>query len=400
MRPGAVLVCVLLAAVVVRAEPPDPAPCAGTPAPLDATARRLVGAEQGVYVRAEDGTVLASVAADRPVHPASVTKIATTLALLEKLGPEHRFDTRVLAGGVLGNGTLRGDLVFEGGGDPIFVRENALLVLLALRDRGLGTVDGTLRTRGPFLFDWEPDPDGRRLRRVLEGRDGAEVWAAVAAARPSTPRSALADLALRFGPPARDGRAPELLLTHRSAPLIRIVKALNCYSNNVFHVFAERIGGVTAVQAATRAKVPAELRAGVRIDNAAGGGPNVRMSPRAAVALVDALAATLAGHGLALPDALPVSGADPGTLARRLADGVVVGKTGTIGSLRASALAGALRTRQWGRVTFAILNQGLAVADAQRRQDAFVVALAEAGGAMPWESPGRAVPSVAEAEIR
>jgi D-alanyl-D-alanine carboxypeptidase/D-alanyl-D-alanine-endopeptidase (penicillin-binding protein 4) len=387
MRVGPVLLCVL-AAAAVRAEPP-----------LDATARKLVGADQGVYVQAEDGTVLASVAADRPVHPASVTKVATTLALLEKLGPDHRFDTRVLAGGVVEDGTLRGDLVFEGGGDPIFVRENALLVLLALRDRGLRRVDGTLRTRGPLLFDWRPDGDGRRLRRVLEGKDGADVWATVVAARPGATRGGLAPLAIRFGPPAgRDG-TPQLLLVHRSAPLIRIVKALNCYSNNVFHVFAERIGGAAVVQATARAKIPADLRAGVTIDETSGGGPNVRLSPRAAAALIDALAATLAGHSLALPDALPVSGEDPGTLARRLGEGLVVGKTGTIGSRRASALAGAIRTRRWGRVTFAILNRGLAVPDAQRRQDAFVRALAETGDASTWRSPGRAVPSVAEARI-
>ena len=50
--------------------------------PLQGLAREVVGAGQGVLVVAEDGTVLASEAADRAVHPASVTKIATSLALL------------------------------------------------------------------------------------------------------------------------------------------------------------------------------------------------------------------------------------------------------------------------------------------------------------------------------
>jgi hypothetical protein len=39
------------------------------------------------------------------------------------------------------------------------------------------------------------------------------------------------------------------------------------------------------------------------------------------------------------------------------------------------------------------------VPEAQRRQDAFVRALAEAGDATSWRSPGHAVPSVADAEI-
>src|SRR5262249_17394448 len=62
---------------------------------LQALAVVNVGADQGVFVEAEDGRVLASVVADRAVHPASVTKVATTLALLERLGPDHRFETRV-----------------------------------------------------------------------------------------------------------------------------------------------------------------------------------------------------------------------------------------------------------------------------------------------------------------
>jgi len=387
MRRVPVLVWIL-AAAVARAAPP-----------LDATAERLVGADQGVWARAEDGTVLASVAADRPVHPASVTKIATTLALLARLGPAHRFETRVVGAGRLDGGTLRGDLVFEGGGDPMFLRENALLVLLALRDRGVRAVEGTLRTRGPFLFDWRPDPDARRLRRVLEGREGAEAWAAVAAVRPAASDGGLPGHALRFGPRPRAAAGATVLLVHRSAPLVGILKALNCWSNDVFHVFAERIGGAATVQAAARAAVPPELAGEIHVDEPAGGGRNVRLSPRAAAALVDALAAALATHGLALPDVLPVSGVDPGTLAHRLAGGLVVGKTGTIGSLRASALAGAVRTRRWGRVTFAVLNHGLPVPEAQRRQDAFVRALAEAGGATAWDSPERAVPSVADAEV-
>ena len=48
--------------------------------PYEALSQRLVGADQGVYVRAHDGTVLAAVEADRAVHPASVSKIPTTLA--------------------------------------------------------------------------------------------------------------------------------------------------------------------------------------------------------------------------------------------------------------------------------------------------------------------------------
>ena len=73
--------------------------------------------------------------------------------------------------------------------------------------------------------------------------------------------------------------------------------------------------------------------------------------------------------------------------------GRVVGKTGTFGSVGASALVGVLRTRRYGLVTFAVLNHGIAVPQARARQDAFVRALVAATEAEPWPyaTPARPV---------
>ncbi|HSJ97268.1 MAG TPA: D-alanyl-D-alanine carboxypeptidase, partial [Myxococcota bacterium] len=109
-------------------------------ADLAERARTLVGADQGVHVELEDGTVLVSQEAARAVHPASVSKIPTTLALLRALGPEHRFETRFAAGGALRDGRLDGPLLVSAAGDPFFVDENALLVALALREAGVREV--------------------------------------------------------------------------------------------------------------------------------------------------------------------------------------------------------------------------------------------------------------------
>ena len=48
--------------------------------------------------------------------PASTTKLLTSAAALETLGPEHTFSTRVVAGG-------RGRIVLVGGGDPFLMSE-------------------------------------------------------------------------------------------------------------------------------------------------------------------------------------------------------------------------------------------------------------------------------------
>ncbi len=50
--------------------------------------------------------------------PASSLKIVTLAAAAEKLGWDYRFETRVFPVGVVRGGTLHGDLVVVGGGDP------------------------------------------------------------------------------------------------------------------------------------------------------------------------------------------------------------------------------------------------------------------------------------------
>ena len=61
---------------------------------------------------------LFSVLADTRFTPASTLKLLTTAAALEKLGPDHRFETQLYASSQPDeNGTLNGDLYLRGGGD-------------------------------------------------------------------------------------------------------------------------------------------------------------------------------------------------------------------------------------------------------------------------------------------
>jgi serine-type D-Ala-D-Ala carboxypeptidase/endopeptidase (penicillin-binding protein 4) len=375
-RAAVVMVGLLLA---TRARAADP--------PLQALALSLVGPGQGVFVDAGDGTVLVAEAADRPVHPASVTKVATSLALLEKLGPEHRFETRVTGTGTLRNGRLAGDLVVHGGNDPFFVFESAFLVLQRLRALGLHEVGGALRVEGPFIFNWQPDPTATRLARALRGKDGAEAWHAVA------PDERFAQAALRLDGGRATAAGDALVVTHRSPDLVRVLKSCNGYSNNVLHYASDSIGGPHAVEACARADVPEALRSEITIDNGAGGGTTNRMSPRAAVAILRKLETHTREIGHQITDILPVSGVDPGTLKDRLLDHrrYVVGKTGTFGSVGACALVGLLRSPRYGTVAFGVLNAGVPVPQARAKQDAFVRALIDAVGAEPWpyETPMR-----------
>lgn len=148
---------------------------------LATAAQSILGADQGVYVETAGGTVLLAQAAAKPVHPASVSKVPTTLALLRKLGPEHRFVTTFTAKGRVVDGTLYGDLIVASDGDPSLVDEDALLVAERLRQFGISRVSGSLRLEGPLTFDWKTDSDGASLRRALSGMTPPAALAAVRA---------------------------------------------------------------------------------------------------------------------------------------------------------------------------------------------------------------------------
>lgn len=65
------------------------------------------------------GDTLYSVNPDEPLQPASNMKLFTAALALDQFAPSHQFSTDVLrTGSITADGTLDGDLVLRGGGDP------------------------------------------------------------------------------------------------------------------------------------------------------------------------------------------------------------------------------------------------------------------------------------------
>lgn len=96
------------------------------------------------------GDTLYSRNAGKLFLPASNTKLVTGAVALAQLGPQYRYTTRVMARAPR-QGTISGDLVVVGSGDPTVsdsVAGNAMLPLLALADslhaRGVRRVTGAL----------------------------------------------------------------------------------------------------------------------------------------------------------------------------------------------------------------------------------------------------------------
>jgi D-alanyl-D-alanine carboxypeptidase/D-alanyl-D-alanine-endopeptidase (penicillin-binding protein 4) len=70
-------------------------------------------------VDSSSNQALISVNPDKPFKPASVLKVVTTAAALEKLGPDYRFHTGLYTDGTLQpDGTVVGNLILLGHGDP------------------------------------------------------------------------------------------------------------------------------------------------------------------------------------------------------------------------------------------------------------------------------------------
>lgn len=125
-------------------------------------------ADVSIYVRDVSGArpPVVSVNASVPRNPASVTKMLTTLAALEMLGPGYQWKTQAYRKGALERGVLKGDLAIKGFGDPYFTPESLWTFVRSLRDRGLRVIEGdVLLDDGYFAppqaergdFDGRPD---------------------------------------------------------------------------------------------------------------------------------------------------------------------------------------------------------------------------------------------------
>jgi D-alanyl-D-alanine carboxypeptidase len=270
-----------------------------------------------------------------------------------------------------------------------------------------------------LMFDWQSDDGGDRLRQALSGRISAQALAAVRDLQPVDSKglaaTAIAPQAIVFVP-AADWSATDIarskisespqerpLLVHRSQPLLPLAKSLNDYSNNIFKPLADEAGGAEAVTTVARSVLPETMRGEITLGDGAGTDPRNRLSPRAAVKLLRALEHELAASDHKLYDILPVSGIDEGTLRKRLNGpeeaGRVVGKTGTYGDYGASALVGAIPTTDRGTVYFAILNHGIAVPEARRRQDRFVAVLLAHLHSEAWDYRPDVRSAIARAEV-
>ncbi|HYY42723.1 MAG TPA: D-alanyl-D-alanine carboxypeptidase [Pyrinomonadaceae bacterium] len=370
----------------------------------------------GMLVETSDGRVVKEYAADEQFNPASVVKLATALDALHTFGPQHRFATVVWATGPLDpqTGTIDGDLIISGR-DPSFHYEHAVMLARELNRLGIRTVTGDLIVAPKFTmnFSWSAQASGDNLYDTLDATrrpaSAANAWLneriALGDRESLQTTPSVAVLGAVYVAPVPPGA--RVLLTHRSSPLVDILKVLLCYSNNFM---AERLGdtlggasGLERFLITTVGLKPEE----VRLASTSGLGIN-RLSPRSMMKIYRTLVAELSEHNLLPSDIMPVAGVDPGTLQKRynsfVARGSVVGKTGTLGRSDGgvSALAGQMRTRDGETLYFVIFNQRGSAYRFRQIQDSLVSEMQYAhGGPAPFSyTPHTLAMRLADTELK
>ncbi len=333
------------------------------------SAKGIAANQQGVWIQS-DWTELAQHQGTVPASAASLTKIATTLAALENWGADYRFETRIYATGSIQEGVLQGDLIVSGGGDPLFVWEEAIALGNALNQLGIRQVTGNLAIIGNFSMNYQSNPrvSGQLLKQGLNAR----LWSPAAVAQyrtlpQGTPRPQVAIAGTVIVQESLPDPS-QLLVRHQSMTLAQILQQMNIYSNNaIAQMLAQSVGGATVVSAIA-AKAVGVSGEEIQLINGSGLGIDNRISPRAVCGMLIAIERKLHSQPLSVTDLFPVAGRERlGTMkGRNIPSGIAI-KTGTLNQV--SALAGMIPTSDRGSVWFAIINHGYNIEQFRTAQD-------------------------------
>ncbi|UFQ15961.1 MULTISPECIES: D-alanyl-D-alanine carboxypeptidase/D-alanyl-D-alanine endopeptidase [Streptomyces] len=173
---------------------------------------RMEGGVASVVVAdAASGDVLYRHRPSGRLMPASNTKLLTSAAAMELLGPGHRFTTDVLADGERRGPVLRGDLYLRGTGDPTTLAED--YDRLAARIAG----SGVRRVSGRLIAD-DTRFDDQRVGDTWSADDESAYYAAQISALSVAPDTDYdtGTVIVEVAPGAQAGDKPRVSVTPRT----------------------------------------------------------------------------------------------------------------------------------------------------------------------------------------
>jgi D-alanyl-D-alanine carboxypeptidase/D-alanyl-D-alanine-endopeptidase (penicillin-binding protein 4) len=371
------------------------------------------------------GDTLYSHNAGKLFMPASNEKLLTGATALAQLGPDFRFVTRFATNGAQQDGTLDGDLIVIGRGDPTFSDSmragdyrNAFRDMAdSLVARGIHRIHGSLRRGGDafpdstYGFGWQVDDlftssgavidelflnegllPGKRVRAngdtvpgMVVIRDPAAAFLTALAAALTERHITLDGIADARTPLADIGLLP--LFELRSAPLSAILTRMAKPSQNqiaeiLFKTLALEKTGVGTADSGRRV-VETQLLAwgalpdGFAVRDGSGMSRHDYVTPETLVHVLNAMRTSK--DFPVWYSALPIAGVD-GTISSRMkgtpAERNVHAKTGTLDKTR--SLSGYVTTADGRMLLFSFLCNNFTVPnrDVERVQDAILVLLA------------------------
>jgi D-alanyl-D-alanine carboxypeptidase/D-alanyl-D-alanine-endopeptidase (penicillin-binding protein 4) len=367
-------------------------PIISAPAPATSPAIASTAHQEGYLFEDLLSGQISAAAADQPVfNPASNTKVATTLTLLQTFAPDYKFITDVRTDGTIDDkGVLQGNL-YVNGSYLLFGDDQGKELLRRLQKKGIKAVSGDLVISADFTMNVTEEGflASNNLLRILDpfkfvSRDVVKIihkrhHTYRIVVKSQAPSIDFRGNVVTGSPPA----SSVLLAQNISPPLKDLLKEMLCYSNNdMAERFGKMIGGPAAVtkEVVSLGVDPSEVNfastSGLLVN---------RMSPRAMMAVLRALRLKLQQSNLEMSDLLTVSGIDAGTMHNRLnwspVRGSVISKTGTLTDTEkgATALSGEIHTTQ-GVFLFVIFEIRGDVDAFRQREDSMVAQFEQTHG--------------------
>jgi D-alanyl-D-alanine carboxypeptidase/D-alanyl-D-alanine-endopeptidase (penicillin-binding protein 4) len=342
----------------------------------------------GFLVLDSAGRVISANAPDVPRVPASTIKVLTAVTALATLGSRFRFTTRLVAHGMLKNGSLDGTLALVGGGDPMLRTADLDAAASSLERRGIRRIrgnlliDATAFTMPEYNPHWSPSDRpyayaaGTSAVSIDEGTSlhavrgvstpqavlDQQAFAGIVLRRALQAHHITVDGSTRYG--HSDGGT--LLWTHTSPALPTLLtKMLAESDNHVAEQILREIGLVATGVGSESAgidRIRSDLAGrgiatnGLALYDGSGLSLDNRVTPKMLATLLWQIGRTPAG--IQIHDALPRVG---------LHGDIILAKTGRVGS--AEGLVGYLDRPPAGSFSFAFLGAAASGAPAQTLQE-------------------------------
>jgi D-alanyl-D-alanine carboxypeptidase/D-alanyl-D-alanine-endopeptidase (penicillin-binding protein 4) len=358
------------------------------------------GAYSGAYaLDLGSGTELYASKADVGRMPASVNKLYTTAGALLRYGADGRLTTTVLSAGLPDEtGTIAGNLVLRGGGDPTFNSASVTTLAKQLAQAGLKRVEGRVigdesafdAFRGVpasgYALTGEVGPlSALSYNHGRTGKAAPYFQASPAKFTAGAFEKALEHEGVKITGAARAGLTPDgmtPLSELPSPPVSAIIRLMNQPSDNyIAEMLIKGLGAQFGTAGSTTAggTVIKQAIAPFGIDPTVVDGSGLsrqdRTTPRQIVELLKSMDES--ESGVAFDESLPVVGRN-GTMYNRMrgtaAQDRCHTKTGTLHDV--SALAGFCNSTGGERVAFALLMNRVNPSAARTLQDRMTVALA------------------------